>query len=86
MSFGRYLSNKYGRQLLDSATKTELDALKTPSKKAAHKAAEATGQFIGNKIANKIVKPKPVTCKKCSRNNIPPEQRKEILDELRHVL
>ena len=65
MSFGRYLSNKYGRQLLGSATKTELDALKTPFKKAARKAAEVTGQFIGNKIANKIVKPKPVTCKKC---------------------
>ena len=30
----RNLSNKYGKKLLDTATKTRLDALKTVSKKA----------------------------------------------------
>ena len=41
---------------MDANTKTGLDALKTATKKVAHKAAEATGEFIWNKIAN----PKPV--------------------------
>ena len=36
--------------------KSELDALKTASKKLVHKAAETTGEFIGNKLADKIVK------------------------------
>ena len=31
LSFERNLSNKYGKQLLDIATKTGLDALKTAS-------------------------------------------------------
>ena len=56
LSFPRSLSNKYGKQLLDTATKTELDALKTASKNVGHKVAEALGEFIGNKIADKIVK------------------------------
>ena len=60
MSFARKLSNKYGKKLLDTATKTELDAIKTASKKVVHQAVEATGKFIGNEIAYKIVKPKPV--------------------------
>ena len=33
LSFARNLSNKYGKQLLDTATKTRLDALKSTSKK-----------------------------------------------------
>ena len=54
-SFERNLSNKYGEQLLDTATKTGLDALKTTSKKVVHQAAKATGAFIGNKIADKLL-------------------------------
>ena len=88
-SFARNLSNKYGKKLLDSATKTRLDALKTPSKKVVHKAAEAIGEFIGNKIADKIVKSKPVSDAN-SRNVeeiiIRPENGEEILNELRQVL
>ena len=57
MSVVRSLCNKYGKQLLDTAAKTGLDALKTASQKVVHKAAEATGDFIGNKIVDKIVKP-----------------------------
>ena len=33
LSFPRYLSNKNGKPLLDTATKTWLDTLKTASKK-----------------------------------------------------
>ena len=50
---------KYGKQLLDTATETGLDALKTASKKVVHKAAEPTGEFIGDKITDKIVRAKP---------------------------
>ena len=57
LSFVRNLSNKYERQLLNAATKTGPDPLKTASKKVVHKAVEATGEFIGNKIADKIVTP-----------------------------
>ena len=53
----RNLSNSYGKQLLDTAAKTGLDALKTASKKVVHKGAEATGEFIVNEIPDKIVKP-----------------------------
>ena len=51
LSFLRNLSNKYGKQYLDTAAKTGLDALKTASRKLVHKAAETKGEFIGNKIA-----------------------------------
>ena len=51
---GKYLSNKYGQKLLDSATKCTTDAIKTTSKRAIQKTAEATGNLIGNKIADKI--------------------------------
>ena len=75
LSFAR----KYKKQLLG----TELDYLKTTSKKVVHK----TGEFLGKKIAdavtkssnNKIVKQEPKII-------IPPEKRDEILNELRQVL
>ena len=61
MSFRRNLSNKHGKQLFDTATKTGLHVLKTVSKKVVHKAAERTVEFIGNKMADKIAKRKPVS-------------------------
>ena len=76
--FARKLSNKYGKQLLDTGDKTGLDALKTTFQNVAHEATEATGKFIGNKIVDKIVKSKPVPDEN-SRNVeeivIPPEKR-----------
>ena len=55
-SFKRSLSSKNGKQLLDAATKAELDALKTATKKVSRKTAKAIGEVTGNKIADKIVK------------------------------
>ena len=52
------------------------------TKKAAHIAFEVTGKFIGNRIANKIVKPRLLP----GEIIILPEQREEILNELRHLL
>ena len=89
MSFGRNLANKCGRQLLDAASKIELDALKILTKKVARKAADTRGEFVGNKIANKIVKQTPVPDKNSKNVEeiiIPPEQREEILNEVRQLL
>ena len=60
MSFARNLSSKYGKQLLDTATKAGIDALKTASKIVPHKAAEEAGEVIGNNFFDEIVKAKLV--------------------------
>ena len=70
-----------------------------PSKRAIQKTAEVTGDLIGNKIADKITS---VSKKKSNNNNnnddddvklathkkryISPEERQQIIDELRLVL
>ena len=77
LSFSRNVSNKHGKQLLGRG----LNALKTASKKIVHKAVEATGEFIGNKITDKIVKPNE-NPRKVEEIIIPPENWKEILNEL----
>ena len=41
-------------KLMDTATKTGIDATKTASKRVVQKTREATGDLIGNKIADKI--------------------------------
>ena len=45
---------KCGKRLIDTATKTGIDAAKTASKRVVQKTAEATGDLIGNKIADEI--------------------------------
>ena len=37
-----------GKKILDTATKTGLDAAKTGSKRVVHKTVEATGELVGN--------------------------------------
>ena len=89
MPFTRKSFNKYGKPLLNTATKTGLDALKTISKTVINKAAEATGEFRGKKAADKIVKPEPVPDKNSKNVEeiiIPPEKREEVLNELRQEL
>ena len=41
-------------KLKDTATKTEIDAVKTASKRVVQITAEATGDLTGNKIADQI--------------------------------
>ena len=41
-------------KLMDTATKTEIDAAKIASKRVVKKTEEATEDLIGNKIADKI--------------------------------
>ena len=54
LSFARNFGNKYGKKLMDTVTKTGMDAAKIPSKRVVQKTAEAAGDLIGNKIADKI--------------------------------
>ena len=46
--------DKYGKKLMDTATKTGIDAGKNASKRVVQKNAEATADLIGNDIADKI--------------------------------
>ena len=48
------MGDKYGKKIIDTATKTGIDAPKTASKRVVQKTAEATGDLTGNKIADKI--------------------------------
>ena len=64
--FENKFGNKYGKKLMDTATKTGVDAEKTASKREVQKTAEATDDLIRNKIACKITsigKPKEKTKK-----------------------
>ena len=96
-NMGKILSNKYSQKILDSAKKSTTDAIKTASKRAVQKTAEATGDLIGNRISDKI---KSVSKKKINNNNyndedvelithkkryICPEERQQIINELRLV-
>ena len=97
MSFVRSMSNKYGKKLVDTAKKSATDAIKAASKRAIQKTAEATGDLGSNKIADKITS---ISKKKSNNNNnddddvklathkkryISPEERQQIIDELRLV-
>ena len=49
LSFARKFADKYGKKLIDTATKTGIDAAKAASKRVIQKSAEATGDLIGMK-------------------------------------
>ena len=54
LSCARKFGDKNGKKLMDTATKTGIDAVKTASRRVVQKTAEATGDLIGNKIADNI--------------------------------
>ena len=54
LSFAKWTDNKYGRNLMDTAIKTRIDAANTASKRVVQKTAEVTGDLVGKKIADKI--------------------------------
>ena len=90
LSLARKFKDKYGQKLIDTATKTGIDAAKTVSKRAVQKTAEATGDLIGNKIAHKITsigkpkeKEKTKETKEIEEIYIPPEKRQQIINDLR---
>ena len=99
-NMGKNLNNKYSQKLLDTAKKSATYAIKTASKRAIQKTAEATGDLIGNKIADKITSVSKKSTKELPNNDkteedmeitthkkryISPEERQQIIDELRLV-
>ena len=54
LPFARKFGDKYGKKLMNTATKKVIGAAKTASKRVVKKTAEATGDLIENKIADKI--------------------------------
>ena len=90
LSFAKKIGNKYGKKLMDTATKTGIDAAKTASKRVVQKTAKATEDLIGKKIADKITsigKPKEKEKTKEKKETediyIPPEKRQQIIHGLR---
>ena len=77
------------KKIIDTATKTGIDAAKTAPKRVVQKTAEATGDLIGNKIADKITsvgKPKEKEKEKINKPweiYVPPEKRQQIFDDLK---
>ena len=99
-NIGKNLSNKSGPNIFYTAKKSTADAIKTASKKAIQKTAEATGDLIGNNIVDKITSISKKSNKELPNNDnekedveittrkiryISPEERKQIIDELRFV-
>ena len=90
LSFARKFGDKYGKKLIDTATKIGMDAAKIAFKRVVQKTEEATGDSIGNKIADKITsigKPKEKAKEKPKEKPeeiyISPEKRQQIIDDLR---
>ena len=86
LSFGRKFGDKYGKKLMDTATKKGIDAAKTASKRVVKKIAEDAGDLITNKIADKILIGKPKEKEKTNKVEdicIPPEKRQQIINYLK---
>ena len=96
----KHLSNKYGQNPHHSAEKPTTDAIKIAQKRAIQKTAEATGDLIGNKSDDKITSVSKQSTKKLYNNDeteedvervthkkryISPEERRQIIDELRLI-
>ena len=56
LSFLKKFGDKYGKMLMDTATKFGVDPAKTASKRVVQKTVEAIGDFIGNKISDKLLR------------------------------
>ena len=86
-SFAKKFGDRYGKKLMDTATKTGIDAAKTASKKVVQKTAEATWDLIGNKIADKITligkSKEKEKIKKPEEIYIPTEKLLQIIDDLK---
>ena len=87
LSFARKFGDKYGKKLMNTATKTGINAAKKIWR--VQKTAEATGDLIGNKIADKITssgksknKEEKDETNEVEEIDIPSEKRQQIIDDL----
>ena len=89
MSFARKYGDKHGKKLMDTATKTGVDAAKTASKGALQKTAEATGDLTANKIADQITSLGKRKSKEKGDERqeiyIPLEKRQQTIDDFRFL-
>ena len=87
LSFAKRFGDNYGKKLMNTATKTGIDAAKTATKRVVQKTVEATGDMIGNEIAEKITSLGKTDDKEKEDERheiyIPPEKRQQIIDDLR---
>ena len=87
LSFAKKSGDKYGKKLMNTATKTGVDASKTATKRVVQRTVEATGDMIGNEIAEKITSLGKTDDKEKEDERheiyIPPEKRQQIIDDLR---
>ena len=87
LSFARKFGDKYDKKLMDTATKTGIDAAKIVSKQVVKKNAEATGDLIRNTIANEITSLGKTKSKEKEDKRqdiyISPEKRQQIINDLR---
>ena len=87
LSFAWKFGGKYGKTLMDTATKTGINSAKTASKKFLKRKAGATGDLIGNKISDTIISVGKTKSKekedKIQEIYIPPEKRQQIIDDFR---
>ena len=87
MPLERKFGDKYGKKLMDTATKTGIDTAKTAFKRIAQKTAEATGDLIWNRIAGKITSLRKTKTKEKEEERqeiyIPPEKRQQTIDDLK---
>ena len=87
MPFARKCGDKYGKKLMDTATRTGIDAANTVSKRVVQKTTEASGDLTGNKTSDKVTsigKPKEKEkTKEIEGIYIPPEKIQQIINDLR---
>ena len=87
LSFARKFGDKYGKKVMDTATKTGMDAARIASKKVVRRTAEATGDLIANKRADKITSLGKTKSKEKENEEqgiyMPPEKKQQIIDDLR---
>ena len=83
-------TSKYGKKIIDTTKKQGSEFAETAGKKIVQRSAEATGDLIGNKIADKITllgksKSKGIENETNEEEEIiiPPENRQQIINELR---
>ena len=86
MSFARKFGDKNGKKLMHTATKTEIDSVKTTSKRVVQKTAETTRGLIGNRIIDKITSlGKTKSKEKVDKRNLHTTRKtnKQVIDDLR---
>ena len=89
-SFARKYGDKYGKKLMDTATKAGIDAAKNSSKRVVQKTAKTAGDLVGNKLADKTNslgksknKQKEYKTNEVKEIYFPPEKRQQVIDDLR---